>query len=654
MLTIEQRTQQNERVKQRNKRLKNQIKQVDQRIEQDRHELNELLINLETGLEDRPLSRSHNSVGSSFTRMLDYIDKISTVGTPKDIEFLLETYRKMAERFYIQYELSLLKEIQEQQNVQKQSDEARKKMEVLTDIKGTYLETLLETTYKDAVDEEANLTKIFPTQLQKALDKLRFEWQRLNTIAVASKTITKDKKLIQALEVVVESARFSVGIIADRIAVVPGDAFALQFYSYLRNLAVLIVPIYSVQAPWEWSIFWHELAGHKVHRLEKYTSIEINRIRENLKRFYENYRDPKKTPIDRIKLLETITRNNQYVDPVKQENLSTRKNNFSQNYLDRVFSGKRLVLRDLGGFEHQFERMLENLPEKFNKFQAYEQIKVDGWCVDWFKELFEDAWSLLAIREPFIPFLTDILNRHVVTDGRHPLVEVRLKVAKELLNLMNSDSIAVKQPETVEESAAQQILKFISLLMAASLDFEKPNPNNLSDAWQIYRPRLSDIVGSEIGSYIRKWSDGLTVNVSTEGARKYTEEFIDELSDEQFKDFIEIFEDEKNQLEANYEDLLGNKDYQQLLALSFYDVDFGYSTGLTAKFKADGHTWEVSAVYVANNSSNGVFNITSTPATTTLLPDRTFSLTDIQSVTTWYSISSQQFNNNKFSFRKSA
>ena len=639
MLTIEQRTQQNERVKQRNK--------------QDQHQINELLIDLDNGSKGRPLSRSHNSVGSSFARMLDYIDKIDMVGTPKDIEFLLTTYRKMAERFYIQYELSLLKEIQEQHNVQKQSDEARKKMEVLTDIKGTYLETLLETTHTDAVDEEANLTKIFPTQLQKALDKLRFEWQRLNTIAVASKTITKDKTLIQALEVVVESARFSVGIKADRIAVVPGDSFALQFYSYLRNLAVLIVPIYSVQAPWEWSIFWHELAGHKVHRLEKYTSIEINRIRENLKRFYENYRDPKKTPIDRIKLLETITQNNQYVDPVKQKNLGTRKNNFSQNYLHRVFSGKRLVLRDLGSFEHQFERMLENLPEKFNKFQAYEQIKVDGWCVDWFKELFEDAWSLLAIRDPFIPFLTDILSRHVVTDGRHPLVEVRLKVANELLKLMTSDSVAVKQPETVEESAAQQILKFISLLMAASLDFEKPNPNNLSDAWQIYRPRLSDIVGSEIGCYISKWSEGLTVNVSTD-ARKYTKEFIKKLSDEQFIDFIEIFEDEKNQLEANYEDLLGNKDYRQLLALSFYDVDFGYSTGLTAKFKADGDTWEVSAVYVANNSSNGVFKITSTPATTPLLPDRTFSLTDIQSVTTWYSISSQQFKNNKKFFTKSA
>ena len=297
--------------------------------------------------------------------------------------------------------------------------------------------------------------------------------------------------------------------------------------------------------------------------------------------------------------------------------------------------------------------MLENLPEKFNKFQAYEQIKVDGWCVDWFKELFEDAWSLLAIRDPFIPFLTDILSRHVVTDGRHPLVEVRLKVANELLKLMTSDSVAVKQPETVEESAAQQILKFISLLMAASLDFEKPNPNTLSDAWQIYRPRLSDIVGSEIGCYISKWSEGLTVNVSTD-ARKYTKEFIKKLSDEQFIDFIEIFEDEKNQLEANYEDLLGNKDYRQLLALSFYDVDFGYSTGLTAKFKADGDTWEVSAVYVANNSSNGVFKITSTPATTPLLPDRTFSLTDIQSVTTWYSISSQQFKNNKKFFTKSA
>ena len=414
----------NVRIKERNERVKKQIKQVKKRIDRDKLELDTLLNCLDNDLKNRPLTRSHNSVVSSFARMLAYIDKISTSDMPKDIQFLLTTYRNMADLFYTQYELSLLKEIQAQRDVQQQSEEAINNINTADDLK-----KFLEKIRGAAEDEEIKLKKIFPTQLQKALSKLRVEWQRLNTIAVASQTITEDKELYQALEAVVDSARFSVGIKANRIAIVPGDEFALQFFSYLKNFAVLIVPIYSVQAPWEWSIFWHELAGVKVNRLENDTAIEINKVREKLKLFYKSYQ--KMDSDKKVELLNTVTQNNQYskeaLNPNEKEDLSNakkkleqnriltweeknlikddyfskRKNIFSQDYLSRLFSMKRLVLRDLGGFEHQFERMLDNLPQK-DKFQTYEQIKKVGWCVDWFKELFEDAWSILAIREPFL------------------------------------------------------------------------------------------------------------------------------------------------------------------------------------------------------------------------------------------------------------
>ena len=84
------------------------------------------------------------------------------------------------------------------------------------------------------------------------------------------------------------SAALSVGIEAERIAIVPGDAFALYFFTYLENFAVLTVPIYSVQAPWEWSIFWHELAGYKVRQLEKDTALTA--IRENLERLHNLFK----------------------------------------------------------------------------------------------------------------------------------------------------------------------------------------------------------------------------------------------------------------------------------------------------------------------------------------------------------------------------
>ena len=125
-----------------------------------------------------------------------------------------------------------------------------------------------------AAAEYNNLTENFPTLLQTALDKLKDEWQRLNTIAGASQTLLVDQKLGQALRVVMGVAAYSIGVGAERIAIVPGDAFALYFFTYLENFAVLTVPIYSLQAPWEWSIFWHELAGYKVRQLEKDATID--------------------------------------------------------------------------------------------------------------------------------------------------------------------------------------------------------------------------------------------------------------------------------------------------------------------------------------------------------------------------------------------
>lgn len=535
---------------------------------------------------ERPLRWTHNSVNTSFAQMLEYIDTILKAKLPKDIKLLLRTYRKMAPEYFIQFEHSLLEAIEDQRRLSKEAQEVMRQINSrMTDIQDreiiTAMETakgILQTAGTSANDAENNLKKSFPRLLQNALDKLRREWQRLNAIAIASKTITKDEKLVEALDAVVEAARFSVGTKVDRIAVVPGDAFALQFYAYLKNFAVLTVPIYSVQAPWEWSIFWHELAGDKVRRLEKDTATEIESIREGLKRIHEKWKEKKEDEEYRKDLLEFLTRNNQYSDSVYQEKVGKWKNNFSQNYLSDFFSNDRLSWRDLGGLEHQFERMLERLAQK-SGFSVYEQLKAKGWCVDWFKELFEDAWSVLAIREPFLDFLEDVLNRHAVEDGRHPLIQVRLDVAKKLLELMNSEEEA-KDPETVIESAAQQILKFISLLKAPSL-FDVFDIPQGSSYWQTFRPQLSDLVGGEIGKYIDTWSTGLTKDNSRKETREYAEEFIKELSSVgNFSKSLKVYTDQQlNEIKPTNDELLFDKegkrkDYKQLLELSFYDVDF--------------------------------------------------------------------------------
>jgi hypothetical protein len=632
-----------------------------------------MLIDLGDGSPKYSLKQTHTSVLISFTQMLDYmsntiktIEQSEAIEKQKDILCLLQTFRDMALKYYTQFESTLLQELKNQCDLIRDADwviqridEAYADATVAEKSAFNTTKKLLTESRDTAEKEVRRLKDSFPTLMQSALDKLRDEWQRLNTVAAASEVITKNGKLIETLDLVVEAARFSVGIDVSRIAVVPGDAFSLQFYAYLKNFAILTVPIYSVQVPWEWSIFWHELAGEKVRRLEKNTAFEIESIRENLKLIYDKWN--KGDEEYRNRLLDFITRNNQYVDPDYEGNVvRTRNNHFGQKKLRDFFTSGRLNWRDLGGFEHQFERMLENLLSK-DRFNQYEKIKADGWSVDWFKELFEDAWSVLAIREPFINFLDNILQRHVATDGRHPPVKVRVDVANKILELMSSEDNKIEEPETIEESAAQQILTFISLLITPSMERAFEMTQSVNDSvndpnyWLSLRPLLADFVGSEIGKYIQKWFVGLSGDITLSETIKETSKNAEDFNNK----LLEVVDFKKsmstssqqplNELQASYDGLLQNekgnpKDYRQLLELSFYDVDFGYPVGSTALFTFESSTWKVSAVNVVNHTT--VFNfLSSKPAETQ--KDGIFSLKDNQNMETWYSISKENFANNK-------
>jgi hypothetical protein len=317
----------------------------------------------------------------------------------------------------------------------------------------------------------------------------------------------------------------------------------------------------------------------------------IDSIRKDLLDLHDHYKkisDAQK----RDELLDDVTWNNIFkTDNPKQENdpmkadLQKRKNKYSRKHLVEFFSPTELDFKDLGSFEHQFEQLLGNLPKE-DKFQAYDKLKADGWCVDWFEELFEDAWSVMAIREPFLDFFKDILNRHKGTDGRHPTPDVRLKVAGEILKLMNSED-ELKPPMSVEESAAQQILKFMSLLSAASYPFHQsgnPEDDIRNMMRHAFRSFLSESVGVRIGNSISHWSSKILEAGNLAGnAIKEAEKSINHLSAQELHDFISGLastEDEGVKLDPTYYEklLVGKdkqlKDYKQLLDLSFYDVDF--------------------------------------------------------------------------------
>ena len=528
-------------------------------ISEQRKRVNELLKQL--NVESRV--RSHNSVNISFGQMLAYIDKAMKSIPAGDIKKLLATYRSMVEMFYTQFELTLLMEITKYKDIQEQADSVIKYIEGLRDnspAKATLEQVtpqLLETRDIARIEYD-RLSEKYPTLLQNALNKLRDEWQRLNSLAVASQALTEDENLDRALKAVVEVAAHSVGVEAERIVIVPGTAFALNFFTYLDNLAVLTIPIYSVQSLWEWSIFWHELAGYKVRRLEKSATIE--KVRKKLTDFHQLYKvsDEQK----RKELLDLITWDNE----------------FCRTYLVGIFGKERPDLDDLGGFEHQFERMVLSLTAA-DKFQVYEQIKADGWCVDWFKELFEDAWSVLTIGEPFMVFFSDVLGRNAAKDVRHPPLKVRLSVAKEILKLVNPQTQVVNEPDLVEGFTAQQILKFVSLLRGADRQFENPNVDQLSNprlSRQHIRDKLFEKVRDGIQQSIANWSEKfLIADNPLRGVTNNTKNLLEIFSDPEVGNWLsQLHEYEAKQIKASYKGLLKDRNYEQLLKLSFSEVDY--------------------------------------------------------------------------------
>ena len=236
---------------------------------------------------DETLRGSHNSVEISFAQLIAHIDKLLENETPGDIQLLLTTFKEMALEFFTQYEISLLMEINKQKAIQDQVKLAINKIDSVASMEEARI--LLIKSDESASIEYNRLINSFPTLLQYALDKLKDEWQRLNALAIANRTLTESPELFKALTTVVGAAAFSVGVQAEKIAIVPGSSFALYFFSYLKNFAILTVPIYSVKAPWEWSIFWHELAGYKVRKLKNADIINI--IRQNLVDFHNYYKN---------------------------------------------------------------------------------------------------------------------------------------------------------------------------------------------------------------------------------------------------------------------------------------------------------------------------------------------------------------------------
>lgn len=120
--------------------------------------------------------------------------------------------------------------------------------------------------------------------LQQALDKLTAEWARVyGFIAATEARSTRNTQEIERqLSPLIRAAVRDVGFSSDSFPVIPqfGTAYSLGFFNYTDDFMALNLPITALQSPWEWTIFWHEIAGQKIRLLKK-TQVEfLNVLRE--------------------------------------------------------------------------------------------------------------------------------------------------------------------------------------------------------------------------------------------------------------------------------------------------------------------------------------------------------------------------------------
>jgi hypothetical protein len=566
------------------------------------------------------LNPARNRVDISFNNLIAYIERFeTTIFNDTDdsryaddpIKFLLKTYVAMAKQYYEQFKDSVLQEIADEANLHRQLEKIIDLlMPISTAGKADGIEVIEDA--RDASEEKIKeLKRQYPIQLQRALDRLEEQWRQIYDLAntyresneykdrriqdVSKDVLQKDHSLIvmEILRKMVQYTAFSMGITNMEIVIVPGSAFSLSFFGYVENFAVLTVPIYSVMSPFEWSIFWHELAGYRVREIKSAAKLED--IKQKLRAFYQLCQTESAGTVANI--FKFVARN---IFPEKAPPneplaliLSKRKNTFTPKHLKSLFAKKASdpqdepYLKDFGNFEQIYEGLLDEL---LQNRQDYDNAKAQGWCVDWIEELFEDAWSVIAIREEFLEYFEDVLNRkNALGDRRHPPLVVRSNVAKQIIKLMNPNSKVESKPEKVEEIAAKRILEHISLLLAAAfMDeiYEYPALQSSSkDDRDSYLHNffvgaeqywgVAEVIAGQIGLSLQEWSN------DTKGAGiKNEDKYLDILSSI-YSGLAGTERKSKEGRKESFGKMLAGKNYRGLLELNFVEWDYLWSNEFT-------------------------------------------------------------------------
>ncbi len=238
--------------------------------------------------------------------------------------------------------------------------------------------------------------------LHQVVDKLHEEWSHL---FVLISTSSLGGAYFWTLTPLVELAKRDLRLEEQFVLLTRfGKKFSLFMPAYTtKPMYFLEMPLSVINAPWEWTVIWHELAGIKVRTLE---------IEKFLQTKYVNHPGlpPDGDPV--LGLLRQIQENSEM-------DISSDARKKVQEYLSRAQS------KDI---------------------------------VSWFTQLFEDACSVFALGEPFIPLLQEVLQRSTSSaksDRYYPPVEFRIEVATHLAKFAVGSQMPSPCGSLSESSSAQ-------------------------------------------------------------------------------------------------------------------------------------------------------------------------------------------------------
>jgi hypothetical protein len=187
-----------------------------------------------------------------------------------------------------------------------------------------------------------------------------------------------------------------------------GRDFKLVTFEYAPYIAVLGMPLYNLETPWDWHVVWHEMAGRVVHHLEHNDSIPV--LPEDVWETWGNKYCEAPEDTDSVEL------------PAASSDTTGAP--------DEMPTGMGLI---------------------------EETIDRAGWVA----ELLEDAYGFISLGPAMVRTLERVLRQHykrddVLLDDRHPPPQLRLDMAGAILLEMAAD------PE-IDLDVGQELLKQLGL-----------------------------------------------------------------------------------------------------------------------------------------------------------------------------------------------